>query len=89
MVRACAGCDGLILGVAGLAQLLPELQHSAHVAGQFSGQRMGHILFCQPRQLYAPVVEPAEELGSAARVGQTGQGFALGGLFLLNLCGAA
>ena len=82
VVRARAGCDGLVLGVAGLAQLLPELQHPAHVAGQLSGQRVGHILFCQPRQLYAPVVEPAEELGTAAGVGQPGQCLALGGLLL-------
>ena len=88
MVGACAGCDGLVLGVAGLAQLLPELQHPAHVAGQFSGQRMGYILFCQPRQLYAPVVEPAEELGTAAGVGQTGQCLALGGLLLRDQRGA-
>ena len=45
VVGACTGCDGLVLGVTGLAQLLPELQHPAHVAGQLSGQRVGHILF--------------------------------------------
>ena len=88
VVRACAGCDGLVLGVAGLAQLLPELQHPAHVAGQLSGQRVGHILFCQPRQLYAPVVEPAKELGTAARVGQPGQCLALGGPLLRDQRGA-
>ena len=45
VVRACAGCDGLVLGVAGLAQLLPELQHPAHVAGQVASQSLAHILF--------------------------------------------
>ena len=82
VVGACAGCDGLILGVAGLAQLLPELQHPAHIAGQVACQCLAHILFGQPRQLYASVVEPAEELGAAAGVCQPCQGFALCGLLL-------
>ena len=84
VVGACAGCDDLILGVAGLAQLLPELQHPAYVAGQVTRQSLAYVLFGQPRQLYAPVMDPAQQLGSAAGVGQTGQGFTLGGLLFCD-----